>query len=70
MSIYIGKISDFEDRLKALEIENASLKKYNEYHRVVHEIDHMSDMHLDSNFYKQLMDIDNYLKLKNGMILQ
>ena len=32
MSIYIG--NDLEDRLKALEIENASLKKYNEYHQV------------------------------------
>ena len=40
MSIYIG--NDLEDRLKVLEIENASLKKYNEYHQVVHEIDHMS----------------------------
>ena len=65
MSIYIGKNSDLEDRLKALEIENASLKKYNEYHQVgVHEIDHMSDLHLDSSFYKQLMDIDNYFKIK------
>ena len=27
MSIYIG--NDLEDKLKALEIENASLKKYN-----------------------------------------
>ena len=27
MSIYIG--NDLEDRLKALEIENTSLKKYN-----------------------------------------
>ena len=53
-----------EDRLKALEIENASLKKYNEYHQVVHEIDHMSDLHLDSSFYKQSMDIDNYFKIK------
>ena len=58
MSIYIG--NDLEDRLKALEIENVSLKKYNEYHQVVHEIDHMSDLHLDSSFYKQSMDIDNY----------
>ena len=45
--------NDLEDRLKALEIENASLKKfnledrlkalekYNEYHQVVHKIDHM-----------------------------
>ena len=50
--------------LKSLKIENASLKKYNEYHQVVHEIDHMSDLHLDSSFYKQLMDIDNYFKIK------
>ena len=57
MSIYIG--NDLEDRLKASEIENALLKKYNEYHQVVHEINHMSDLHLDSSFYKQLMDIDN-----------
>ena len=62
MSIYIG--NDLEDRLKALEIENASLKKYNEYHQVVHEIDHMSDLHIDSSFYKQLMDIDSYFKIK------
>ena len=62
MSIYIG--NDLEDRSKALEIENALLKKYNEYHQVVHEIDHMSDLHLDSSFYKQSMDIDNYFKIK------
>ena len=30
-------------------MENASLKKYNEYHQVVHEIDHMSELHLDSS---------------------
>ena len=54
-----------EDRLKALEIENASLRKYNEYHQVVHEIDHMSDLHLDSSFYRlQSMKIDNYHKNK------
>ena len=62
MSIYIG--NDLEDRLKVLEIENASLKKYNEHHQVVHEIDHMSDLHLDSSFYKQSMDIDNYFNIK------
>ena len=62
MSIYIG--NDLDDRLKVLEIENASLKKYNEYHQVVHEIDHMSDLHLDSSFYKQSMDINNYFKIK------
>ena len=53
-----------EDRLKALEVENVSLKKHNEYHQLVHEIDHMSDMHLDSSFYKQSMDIDKNFKIK------
>ena len=61
MSIYIG--NDLEDMLKALEIENASLKKYNEYQQVVDEIDHMSDLHLDSSFYKQSMKLDNYVKI-------
>ena len=61
MSIYIGK--DLEDRLEALEIENASLRKYNDYHQVVHEINHMSDLHVDSSFYKQSMEIDNYFKI-------
>ena len=36
------KKGDLEDRLKALEVENVSLKKHNEYHQLVHEIDHMS----------------------------
>ena len=61
MSIYIG--NDLEDRLEALEAENASLKKYNEYHQVVHEINHMSDLHVDSSFYKQSMKLDNYFKI-------
>ena len=61
MSIYIG--NDLEDRFKTLETENVSLKKYNEYHRVVHEIDHMSDLHVDSSFHKQSIEIDNYLKI-------
>ena len=52
------------DRLKALETENALLKKYNEYHQVVHEIDHMSDLHVDSRFYKQSMKLDNYVKIE------
>ena len=39
MSIYIG--NDLEDRLKILETENALLKKYYDYHQMVHEIDHM-----------------------------
>ena len=30
---------------------------------MVHEIDHMSDLHVDSSFYKQSMKIDNYLKI-------
>ena len=63
MSIYVG--NDFEDRLKALEMENASLKKYNEYHQVVNEIDHTSDLQLDSSFHKQSMKLDDYIKI-NG----
>ena len=62
MSMYIG--NDLEDRLKILETENASLKKYNEYHQVVHEIDHMSDLHIDSSFHKQSMKICNYVEVK------
>ena len=62
MSIYIG--NGLEDRLEALEGENVSLRKYNEYHQVVHEINHMSDLHLDSSFYKQSMKLDNYLKIE------
>ena len=53
-----------EDLLKALETENALFKKHNECHHLVHEIDHMSDMHLDSSFYKQSMDINKYFKIK------
>ena len=62
MSIYIA--NDLEDRLKILEMENYLLRKYNEYHQVVHEIDHMSDVHVDSSFDKQLVKIDNYVKIK------
>ena len=61
MSIYIG--NDLEDRLDALEVENVLLRKYNEYHQVVHEIDHISDLHVDSSFYKQSMKLDNYFKI-------
>ena len=74
MSIYIGndlenrlealEALEMEDRIKALETENALLKEHNEYHQLVHEIDHMSDLHLDSSFYKQSMDIDKYFKIK------
>ena len=65
MSIYIG--NDLEDRLEALEAENASLRKYNEYHQVVHEIDHMSDLHVDSSFHKQSMKLDNYVKIEEWL---
>ena len=52
-----------EDRLEALEVENALLKKDNEYHQVVHEINHMSDLHLDSSFYRRSMKLNNYVKI-------
>ena len=65
MSIYIG--NDLEDRLEALEAENASLRKYNEYHQMVHEIDHMSDLHVDSSFHKQSMKLDNYVKIEEWL---
>ena len=61
MSIYIG--NDLEHRLRELEMENFLLRKYNDYHQVVHEIDHMSDLHIDSSFYKQSMKVDNYFKI-------
>ena len=62
MSIYIGNY--LEDRLKILEMESSLFRKYNEYHQVVHEIDHISDLHVDSSFYKKQMKIDNYHKIK------
>ena len=61
MSIYIG--NDLEDRLEVLEAENASLRKYNEYRQVVDEMDHTSDLHLDSSFHKKSMKLDNYVKI-------
>ena len=61
MSIYIG--NDLEDRVEALEVENALLRKYNEYHQVIHEINHMSDLHVDSSFYKKSMKLDDYFKI-------
>ena len=61
MSIYIG--NDLEDRLEALEVENVSLRKYNEYRQVVNEIDHLSDLHVDSSFHKRSMKLDNYVKI-------
>ena len=67
MSIYNG--NDLEDRLKISETENSLLRNYNEYHQAVHKIDHMSidhmsDLHVDSSFYKKSMKIDNYHKIK------
>ena len=62
MSIYIRNNS--EDWLKALEMENTSLRKYNDYHQMVHEIDHMSDLHVDCSFHKQSMKINNNHKIK------
>ena len=62
MSIYIG--NNLEDRLKILETKNASLKKYNEYHQAVHEIDHVSDLHVDCSFYEQSMKIDKYARIE------
>ena len=44
-------------------MENTSLRKYNDYHQVVHEIDHMSDLHVYSSPYKQSIKIDNYYKI-------
>ena len=61
MSIYIG--NDLEDRLEALDTEKTSLRKYNEYRQIVDEIDHTSDMHLDSSFHKKSMKLDNYVKI-------
>ena len=52
-----------EDRLKALEMANVSLKNYIDYHQVVHKIDHMSALHVDSSFYKQSMKTDNHHKI-------
>ena len=62
MSIYIG--NDLEDRLKILEMENTSLRKYDDCHQVLHEIDHMSELCVDSSFYKQSMKIENNHKIK------
>ena len=61
MSIYIG--NDLEDRLEALEAENVSLRKYNEYQQIVDEIDHTSDLCLDSSFHKKSMKLDKYVKI-------
>ena len=61
MSTYIG--NDLEDRLEALETENVSLRKYNEYHQVLHEIDHMSDLHVDSSLLTKVLST-----IKDGLV--
>ena len=61
MSIYIR--NNLEDRLEVSKAANASLRKYNEYQQIVDEIDHTSDLHLDSSFHKKSMKIDNYVKI-------
>ena len=65
MSIYIG--NDSEDWLEPLETENTLLKKYNEYWQIVDEIDHMSDLHLDSSFYNKSVKLDNYVKIEEWL---
>ena len=50
--------------MEALETENTLLKKYNEYRQIVDEIDHMSDLHVDSSFYKRSMKLDKYVKIE------
>ena len=61
MCIYIG--NNLEDRLEVLEVENASLRKYNEYRQIIDEIDHTSDLRLDSSFHKKSMKLDKYVKI-------
>ena len=61
MSIYIG--NNLEDRLEVLEVENASLRKYNEYRQIVDEINHTSDLRLDSTFHKKSMKLDKYVEI-------
>ena len=64
MSIYFG--NDMEDRLKISETESALLKKYNDYHQLVHEIDHMPDLHVDCSFYKQSSKFVSYFNPKQA----
>ena len=33
----------------------------------MHEIDHMSDLHVDSSFYKQSIKLDNHAKIKEWL---
>ena len=34
---------------------------------MVHEIDHMSDLHVDSSFHKQSMKLDNHVKIEEWL---
>ena len=43
--------------------EHKAEKRFSDLNMVVHEIDHMSDLHVDSSFYRQSMKIDNYFKI-------
>ena len=54
----------FGRKAKSIRSRKCFIKKHNEYHQLVHEIDHMSDLHLDSSFHKQSIDIDKYFKIK------
>ena len=62
--------NDLEDRLKILEKENTSLRKYNDYHQVCMKLIicqtyiYDSTYLYDSSFYKQSMKIDNNHKIK------
>ena len=53
-----------EDRLKALEIENTSLKNTMNTIKWYMKSTICADLHLDSSFYKQSMDINNYFTIK------
>ena len=69
MSIYIG--NDLEDRFEILEMENTSLRKYNDCHQVVHEIDHNCQTYISTvAFISNQLNLITMLKLRNGSILQ
>ena len=63
INIYTGTVEDCGQTIKTKGVEETDIKA-NDYHQVVHKIDHMSDLHIDSSFYKQSMKIYNYHKIK------
>ena len=67
MSIYIG--NDLEDTLKILEMENTSLRKHNDYHQVVHEIDHMSDLQASKEDFHPRVTVDQAERLCHRITL-